>query len=562
MHLKTRTVDSNQSASQARTGIRKHWRAGRSHYLLQFPAPISDDTRAALSERGAVITSSVPDDAVVVAVGPDFTAVGLGAVFAQEVDSQDKVSPLTGSHGNDLGFVVEFHADVTPEEAHALLLSEGLTTVEHPDLTVNHVLVLGTVIDAERIRNWDEVAYIFPAAPEMLQGDRFHNCPGALSNGNSVAQYVRMGHGWTADAKGQVNLGYVFGALSSKVPDDVVKGEVIRAMNEWMKYARITFSAGLSSTAPRTITVKFAARDHNDGYPFDGPNGVLAHTFYPANPEPVAGDMHMDAEEGWHAGTNIDVYTVALHELGHALGLGHSDQPGAIMYPYYRYPSQISPDDIAGIQSIYGTPQAGAPNPGAPTATPAAPAIPVMTMTAQSSTASPLPANMTAVTFSGTVSNPSGAVVVTWQTDRGASGRATGGIDWTTATIPTPAGTTTVTFTATDNQHRIASKVVTLIRAAPVTQDTIPPVLTISSPLATTVQTTLDKLAITGTATDNVDVTRVTWQNNNVSSGVAVGTKTWSVAAIPLLVGTNSLIIRAYDAAGNSTWRSITVTRR
>ena len=32
--------------------------------------------------------------------------------------------------------------------------------------------------------------------------------------------------------------------------------------------------------------------------------GVLAHTFYPAapNPEPIAGDMHLDNDENWNAG--------------------------------------------------------------------------------------------------------------------------------------------------------------------------------------------------------------------------------------------------------------------
>jgi hypothetical protein len=41
---------------------------------------------------------------------------------------------------------------------------------------------------------------------------------------------------------------------------------------------------------------------------------------------------------------------------------------------------------------------------------------------------------------------------------------------------------------------------------------------------------------------------------------VATGTTAWS-AAIPLLVGNNSVTVRAMDAAGNVGWRSVVITR-
>lgn len=79
--------------------------------------------------------------------------------------------------------------------------------------------------------------------------------------------------------------------------------------------------------------------------------------------------IHINAGNfGWHNGdpwwvsakgktkAQADVYRVILHELGHCLGLWHSDDPTSCMYAYlHDTPSAqyITPDDVAGINSIY-----------------------------------------------------------------------------------------------------------------------------------------------------------------------------------------------------------------
>ena len=96
----------------------------------------------------------------------------------------------------------------------------------------------------------------------------------------------------------------------------------------------------------------------------DGSRNVLAHAYYPySTTDGLAGDIHFDSSETWKASPSggFDLLEVAVHELGHALGLDHESTQTAIMNPYYggRYSGSGSAflfqDDINGIQDIYGT---------------------------------------------------------------------------------------------------------------------------------------------------------------------------------------------------------------
>uniref|UniRef100_A0A672IWQ0 Matrilysin-like n=1 Tax=Salarias fasciatus TaxID=181472 RepID=A0A672IWQ0_SALFA len=109
---------------------------------------------------------------------------------------------------------------------------------------------------------------------------------------------------------------------------------------------------------PADIVFTFARGMHGDFFPFDGPGGVLAHAFQPG--EGIGGDVHFDDDETWTVfeSNGYNLFAVAAHELGHSLGLTHSQDPSSIMYPTYRHHSStqysLSADDEQGIQTLYG----------------------------------------------------------------------------------------------------------------------------------------------------------------------------------------------------------------
>ncbi|XP_067949426.1 matrix metalloproteinase-14-like [Watersipora subatra] len=164
-------------------------------------------------------------------------------------------------------------------------------------------------------------------------------------------RYALQGSKWFSQ-----NLTYHIANYTHRLQKDTIEEHIHIAIQMWTEFANITFSKVNSTTAD--IVFVFANRTHNDGYPFDGEGGVLAHAFFPER----GGDVHFDDSEKWIVGTasqGIDLLFTAAHELGHSLGLSHSDNINSIMAPIYRASisrqHQLHPDDMRAIQSLYGS---------------------------------------------------------------------------------------------------------------------------------------------------------------------------------------------------------------
>jgi Matrixin len=584
IHLKTRNLTAaSYPAAEASLAAGQ----GPGHFLVQFSVgPTAADLQE-LQRRGALVVGSAPSGGITISTLQPISLAGLAVEWSGPLQPQDKISPLLsqgGANGGPSAVVIEFHPDVHKRRALELIQGLNVQILTHPDLLPNHMLVSATLPALAQIAGFDEVAYIFPASDDLIQGNHVMSCEGAELADGTAGQYVLVGNGWSGAGAGMVQLQYVFAQMSAKLPVAAAQSEILRAFQEWAKYANVTFVPGTSATASQTISVMFAQGVHGDGFPFAPDSPILAHTFFPSptDPEPLAGDMHLNEDQDWHIGSDLDVYTVALHEAGHALGLGHTDDPNTIMYPYYHFGAGLSSGDIAGVQALYGSPDSST-APATPPVTapvtppPSLPAPAAITLAVASPVGAHVTTTSSSIAISGTASGGTGSLRVVWANNQGGSGPASGSANWSVTSVPLALGANTIVISVTDAAGDTASASITVtyqavstppVTAPPVTTPPVttppvtttpsgPPSLTIDSPAMNIVSTSAATIAFSGTATPGV--TSITWSNSTGASGTANGTGQWNIPAIPLLEGTNTVTVTATNASGATAWRAVTV---
>ncbi|XP_069484947.1 matrix metalloproteinase-17-like isoform X1 [Ambystoma mexicanum] len=148
----------------------------------------------------------------------------------------------------------------------------------------------------------------------------------------------------------------------AKLSRETMRVLMYYALKVWSEAVPLTFHE-VGARSP-DISVEFIKSEHQDGYPFDGAGGMVAHAFFPGDPQ-RAGNVHFDSDENWTFRSpddfGTDLFAVAVHEFGHSLGLAHSSLKRSIMRPYYQGPVgdplqfQLSSDDRSEIQKLYGS---------------------------------------------------------------------------------------------------------------------------------------------------------------------------------------------------------------
>ena len=202
--------------------------------------------------------------------------------------------------------------------------------------------------------------------PRCLADDRYNSQGGKLRR----RRYAVRRKKWKGSRKGNVNIAYFFENMynphstnetdktghDTNMTPEVVKREVEKGLSEWTKYSGINFIE-VDDIKRAAVKIRFGPTDHGEKSEkryFDGPYGVLAHMYYPRD-----GKMHFDEAENYTASNykpGINLHFVTAHEMGHGLGIEHSNKPSALMAPYYiGYREQmLKADDIKAIRHLYG----------------------------------------------------------------------------------------------------------------------------------------------------------------------------------------------------------------
>jgi len=184
-------------------------------------------------------------------------------------------------------------------------------------------------------------------------------------------KWVPFGRVWNCEL-----ITYFFENGTAAIPGDQEQAAVRAAMQTWEIVSNVRFME-VCNINDADLRISWADIDG----PLRCEGGFsVGGVFGRACPAPTAlaactavglapGDVEFDEDENWvttganfnGCGGTVDLQTIAVHELGHSLGIAHTDQPDndIVMRPF-QFTGELRPldwDDRLAVRSLYGFPQ-------------------------------------------------------------------------------------------------------------------------------------------------------------------------------------------------------------
>jgi len=173
---------------------------------------------------------------------------------------------------------------------------------------------------------------------------------------NAMATPNKWGGPNTID--GHTHLTYYIASRDDDIDANLWDKEIIQSFNCWAKVANLSFSRTTNHKSTDIFMGVSGKRKHG----FGRQGNTLAWAQLPASYQ-YDGQLWtmFDQAERWITDPTergILFRAVCAHEIGHLLGLDHSQHEGALMYPYYSSTVETPQlqDDIPCIQALYGKP--------------------------------------------------------------------------------------------------------------------------------------------------------------------------------------------------------------
>ncbi|XP_063682655.1 uncharacterized protein LOC134817444 [Bolinopsis microptera] len=153
-----------------------------------------------------------------------------------------------------------------------------------------------------------------------------------------------------------MSIRFNFQNFSSILKQDGTRQEVLKALN---LFSNTGFNfQEVAPTASAEIVFMFIKGLHADSRTYHGAGVEKAHAYAPTNSEIHFNDFQkFGISEHDHGGRAVSMFYVAAHEIGHALGILHSQQQDALMQPGYpKNAFQIQNmhnDDTMAVHTLY-----------------------------------------------------------------------------------------------------------------------------------------------------------------------------------------------------------------